>query len=141
MKTDFLIEHEHKLRVRYSETDQMGIVYYGNYAQYFEVARVEFLRDLKFVYKELEDSGVIMPVVHYSTNYKFPAKYDDELTICTKIQEVPTSKITFDHEVFNGNNDKICDAKVILVFLNKETFRPVRIPEHLIELLNSSTKK
>lgn len=134
------IVHEHKIRVRYSETDQMGVVYYGNYAQYFEVARVEFLRELGFVYKKLEEEGVIMPVVHYSTNYKFPAKYDDELRVVTVIQEQPTSKITFDHEVFNANGDKICDAKVILVFLNKDSFRPQRIPVHLMNLLEKSSK-
>lgn len=133
--TKILVEHASKLRVRYSETDQMGVVYYGNYAQYFEVARVEFLRSLGFVYKELEDQGVIMPVVHYSTDYKFPAKYDDELTIVTKIVEVPTSKITFLHEVFNQEKIKICDATVILVFLDKESFRPQRTPEKLRDLL------
>ena len=88
-----LAAHTTKLRVRYSETDQMGVVYYGNYAQYFEVARVEFLRDLGFVYKELEDEGVIMPVVHFETDFKFPAKYDEELSIVTVVKSAPTSKI------------------------------------------------
>ena len=129
------IKHSIKLRVRYSETDQMGIVYYGNYAQYFEVARVEFMRSLGFVYKKLEEQGVIMPVVHYSTDYKFPAKYDEELTIETRVIEIPTSKITFLYEVFNEEKIKVCEAKVILVFLNKETFKPQRVSEELIELL------
>lgn len=132
---DILVKHTSKLRVRYSETDQMGIVYYGNYAQYFEVARVEFLRELGFVYKELEDSGVIMPVVRYETDYKFPAKYDEELSIVTTLNTVPTSKITFDYEVFNPDRKLVCTAKVILVFLNKDTFRPQRAPENLVELL------
>ena len=129
------IKHVAKIRVRYSETDQMGVVYYGNYAQYFEVARVEFMRSLGFVYKKLEEQGVIMPVVHYSTDYKFPAKYDEELSIVTKVEEIPSSKITFLHEVFNEENTKVCDAKVILVFLNKHTFKPQRASEELIELL------
>lgn len=129
------VEYQCKIRVRYSETDQMGVVYYGNYAQYFEVARVEFLRDLGFVYKELEEQGVIMPVVHYSTNYKFPAKYDDELTITTKVSDLPVSKIVFDYEVHNQEGVKVADAVVILVFLDKASFKPQRCPEHLSELL------
>ncbi len=133
--TSIKVQHSCELRVRYSETDQMGIVYYGNYAQYFEVARVEFLRDLGFVYKELEGEGVIMPVVHYATDYRFPAKYDDVLTIETTINALPTSKITFDHQVKNQEGQLICEAKVILVFLNKDTFRPQRTPEKVIELL------
>jgi acyl-CoA thioester hydrolase len=134
------IKHSIKLRVRYSETDQMGIVYYGNYAQYFEVARVEFMRSLGFVYKKLEEQGVIMPVVHYSTDYKFPAKYDEELTIETRVIEIPSSKITFLYEVFNEEKIKVCEAKVILVFLNKETFKPQRASEELIELLKLKSK-
>jgi acyl-CoA thioester hydrolase len=130
-----LVQHTEKLRVRYSETDQMGIVYYGNYAQYFEVARVEFLRNLGFVYKELEDDGVIMPVVRYETDYKFPAKYDEELSIVTSIKTLPTSKITFDYEVFNPEDTLVCTAKVILVFVNKKTFRAQRTPEKLVQLL------
>ena len=137
---EILVKHTTKLRVRYSETDQMGVVYYGNYAQYFEVARVEFLRELGFVYKELEDEGVIMPVVHFSTNYKYPARYDDELSVQTKIEAIPTSKITFLYEVYNQDKIKICDATVILVFLNKSTFRPQRTPEHLIKLLRGKSK-
>jgi len=137
---DILVKHTTKLRVRYSETDQMGIVYYGNYAQYFEVARVEFLRDLGFVYKELEESGIIMPVVRFETDFKFPAKYDEELSVVTSINSVPTSKITFDYEVLNPEGVLVCTAKVILVFLNKVNFRPVRTPESLVELLKKQSE-
>lgn len=133
------IEHSIKIRVRYSETDQMGVVYYGNYAQYLEVGRVEFMRNLGFVYKKLEEQGVIMPVVHYSTDYKFPAKYDEELTIITKVTEIPTSKITFLYEVFNEQQIKVCDAKVILVFLDKATFKPQRASEELVNLLKEKS--
>ena len=135
------VEHQTKIRVRYSETDQMGVVYYGNYAQYFEVARVEFLRDLGFVYKELEDQGVIMPVVHYSTDYKSPAKYDDELTISTKIISLPAWQIKFDYEIFNQNERLVAKATVILVFVNKQTFRPQRAPEYLIQLLEAHSNE
>ena len=131
------VEHQTKIRVRYSETDQMGVVYYGNYAQYFEVARVEFMRDLGFVYKELEGQGVIMPVVHYSTEYRSPAKYDDELVITTRVKAVPTFKITFDYEVHNQDGILVATATVILVFLNRESFRPQRAPQRLAELLLS----
>lgn len=136
---DILVKHKTKLRVRYSETDQMGVVYYGNYAQYFEVARVEFLRELGFVYKELEESGIIMPVVRYETDYKFPAKYDEELSIITTINTVPSSKITFDYEVFNPDDQLVCTAKVILVFLNKASFRPQRTPRNLVQLLKEKS--
>jgi acyl-CoA thioester hydrolase len=135
-----LVKHTTKLRVRYSETDQMGIVYYGNYAQYFEVARVEFLRDLGFVYKELEEIGIIMPVVRFETDFKFPAKYDEELSVVTSINTVPTSKITFDYEVINPEGVLVCTAKVILVFLNKSSFRPVRTPKSLVELLKKQSE-
>ncbi|MFT6716602.1 MAG: acyl-CoA thioester hydrolase [Saprospiraceae bacterium] len=137
---EILVKHTQKLRVRYSETDQMGIVYYGNYAQYFEVARVEFLRALGFVYKELEDDGVIMPVVRYETDFKSPAKYDEELSIVTSVKTLPTSKITFDYEVFSPEGTLVCTAKVILVFLNKKSFRTQRAPEKLVELLANSSE-
>ena len=91
---------EIKLRVRYSETDRMGYCYYGNYATYFEVARVECLRSLGITYKSLEDEGILLPVVDFKIRYIKPAFYDDELKIKTYIRELPTAKIKFDYEIF-----------------------------------------
>ena len=89
---------ETTIRVRYSETDKMGYVYYGNYAQYFEVGRVEALRDLKTSYKEMEDTGVMLPVYEFNIKYLKPAFYDDLLVIKTTIREIPTAKIKFDYD-------------------------------------------
>ncbi len=82
-----MIRNETKLRVRYGETDQMGYVYYGNYAEYFEVGRVEWLRNLGISYKSLEESKIMLPVLHLNINYLKPAKYDDLLTIITTLKK------------------------------------------------------
>ena len=126
---------ETKLRVRYAETDQMGYVYYGNYATYFEVARVEAMRGLGISYKELEKIGVMMPVLHYATKYYKPALYDDELTIITIIKELPTARIHFDFEVYNEQGNKLNDAEATLVFVNMETKKPCQAPERLLNQL------
>jgi acyl-CoA thioester hydrolase len=90
-----MIKTETTLRVRYGETDQMGFVYYGVYAQYYEVGRVEAMRSLGFSYREMEESGVLMPVINLTVNYKKPAKYDDEVRIVTTVNEIPGVRITF----------------------------------------------
>ena len=94
-----MLEHEIKLRVRYSETDQMGYVYYGNYAQYFEVARVEALRSLGITYKELEEEGILLPVLEFTIRYIKPAYYDDQLTIKVRIPVLPKARIFFEYEL------------------------------------------
>lgn len=132
-----MYKHQTKIRVRYSETDQMGVVYYGNYATYLEVGRVEFMRSIGLVYKELEEEGVIMPVVHSGIDYKYPAKYDEELTVNTWVEREPTSKITFLYTIENPEGKLVVEAKVILVFLDPNTFRPMRAPQKLIDLLRS----
>ena len=121
---------EIKIRVRYSETDRMGFVYYGNYAQYFEVARVEALRTLGISYKEMEDNGIFLPVLEYTIQYLKPGKYDDEFTIKTTINEIPQVKIRFDYEVINQDQILIAKANTVLAFLNKE-YKPVRCPEEI----------
>ena len=130
-----MFTHETKVRVRYAETDQMGYVYYGNYATYFEVARVDSIKSLGISYKELEDVGVMMPVLHYATKYYKPALYDDELTIKTIIKELPTARIHFDFEVFNQDGLKLNDAEATLVFVNTETKKPCTSPENLMNQL------
>ena len=123
---------ETKIRVKYSETDQMSFVYYGVYAQYYEVGRVELLRSLGVTYKELEEMGFALPVVNLNINYKKPAYYDDELIIRTTIKEVPSAKITFYYEMLNTNNELLNIGEVVLVFVNKETGKPCFAPEIVI---------
>ena len=113
--------HETKIRVRYGETDQMGYVYYGNYCQYFEVARVEMLRSLGVSYKSLEDSGVMLPVLDLQIKYIKPAFYDDELTIVTSLKEMPGVRIKFEYQIKNAAGDTLNLASTTLVFVEKTT--------------------
>ena len=124
------------IRVRYAETDQMGFVYYGVYAQYYEVGRVELLRSLDLSYSKIEDLGFFLPVVNLEVNYKKSAFYDNELTIKTTIQEIPRSKITFFYEIFNESNDLLNYGSVTLVFMNKKTNKICTAPKKLIERLS-----
>jgi len=125
-----------KLRVRYAETDQMNVVYYGNYAQYFEVGRVESISALGFTYKNMEDEGVIMPVVELHTRFLRPATYDELLTIQTQVRELPTSyHIEFFQDVFNGKNKLLAAGRVVLYFLKKDTWQRTDIPQDLKEAL------
>ena len=126
---------ETKIRVRYGETDQMGFVYYGVYAQYFEVGRVELLRSLGVDYKSLEEEGYFLPVVNLEIQYKKPALYDDELTIKTTIKEVPSTRIEFYYETFNIDNESLNTAKVVLVFIDKNTKKPCLPPDIIINKL------
>lgn len=127
---------ETKVRVRYAETDQMGYVYYGNYAIYFEVARVEALRQLGINYKNLEDSGIILPVINYHIEFLKPAFYDEELTIQTTIREIPKARIKFYYEVKNVKSEIVSKAETTLVFINKKNNRPCAAPKELVEVLN-----
>lgn len=130
-----MIESVTKIRVRYSETDKMGYVYYGNYAQYFEIGRVEALRQLGTSYKFMEDNGIMMPVVNLQINYKKPAFYDDELTIITTINTLPTTKMVFYYRIINQNNNLINEGETTLVFIDKISRRPCRCPEWFTEIL------
>src|SRR5690606_36470136 len=119
-----MVEHKCKIRVRYSETDQMGYVYYGNYAAYYEVARVEMLRNLGTTYKEMEESGTMMPVLELKCKYIRPARYDEELSITVKILEKPQTRIKFHYEIHNENEELINIGETALVFVNIEKNRP-----------------
>ena len=123
------------IRVRYAETDRMGYVYYGHYAAYFEVARVEMLRNLGFSYKILEDEGIILPVLNFSVKYIRPAYYDDLLKIKTTIKDLPVARIRFDYETFNEKEELINVADTTLVFINKKTNRPGAPPADLLEAM------
>lgn len=126
---------ETKIRVRYGETDQMGVVYYGVYAMYYEVGRVESLRQLGLSYKQLEESGILLPVLENFSRYWAPARYDDELTVTTVIKEKPGIRIRFDYEIFNQLGAKLNEGHTLLVFVNKETGKPTRPPEIFEELI------
>jgi acyl-CoA thioester hydrolase len=119
-----MIEHICKIRVRYSETDQMGYVYYGNYASYYEVARVEMLRSLGTSYKEMEENGIMMPVLELKSKYIKPAYYDEELKISVKILEKPQTRIKFQYEIFNEKEELINIGETTLVFVDIKKNRP-----------------
>ncbi|AMD85532.1 acyl-CoA thioester hydrolase [Capnocytophaga haemolytica] len=128
---------DYKLRTRYAETDQMGVVYYGNYPQYLELGRVEWLRDIGFTYKEMEAEGVMMPVVSLQIHYKKPALYDEVITIRTKLKSLPTTKIEFDYEILNAQGELISTANTVLVFVDAKTFRPIRCPEKVLKMIQA----
>ena len=132
-----MINGEIKLRVRYSDTDQMGYVYYGRYASYYEVARVELFRSLGFSYKNLEEEGIGMPVINMDTKYLLPIKYDEEIIIKTRIEELQSSKIIFYYDIFNKKNNLANSAKTTLTFINLSSKKPVRIPKELLELIEN----
>ncbi len=131
-----MIEHKVELRVRYAETDQMAYVYYGNYASYFEVARVETFRLIGFSYKELEEAGVMMPVLEFKTKYLKPAKYDDLLTIKVWVKEKPGVRILFQYEVYNEQNILLTIAETTLVFVNSQSGKPCFLPERFQNIVN-----
>lgn len=126
-----------KIRVRYGETDQMGVVYHGSFAEYFEVGRVEWLRELGVSYKKMEEQGVMLPVVNLNINYKKPAKYDELLTVVTKLREKPTVKIIFDYEVYDESNNLISTAETTLVFVNMKSGKPIMCPDVILERLEN----
>ena len=116
------------VRVRYAETDQMGYVYYGHYAMYYEVARVESLRRLGITYREIEEMGVIMPVLENRSRYLAPGRYDELLTIVTTIKEKPGVRIKFDYQIFNEEKKLINEGETLLAFVDKKSNRPCRPP-------------
>ena len=122
-----------KLRIRYSETDKMGFCYYGNYAQFFEVARVEMLRSLGISYKEMEDEGILLPVTHFSVNYLKPAFYDEEILVKCVVNKMPGVRITFNYETLNAKNEKLNDAVTDLIFLNQKLNKPIKPPHYIID--------
>ncbi|GAA3625431.1 acyl-CoA thioesterase [Flavivirga jejuensis] len=128
---------EIQIRVRYGETDQMGVVYYGNYALYLEMGRVEWLRKLGVSYKSMEEKGIMLPVVSLNINYKKSAGYDDVINVKTQLKSTPTTKIEFEHEITNEKGEILTKATVVLVFINTKTKRPIMIPKYLLELMES----
>jgi acyl-CoA thioester hydrolase len=128
--------HEFNVRVRYAETDQMGVVYHGNYAQYFEMGRVEWLRNLGLSYKFMEEKGIMLPVVSLTMNYKKPARYDDLLTVRTILKKQDGVKIEFDYEIYNEAGELLTTGYSMLVFVNMQTGKPVLPPDYVLEKIN-----
>ncbi|HEV3324876.1 MAG TPA: thioesterase family protein [Puia sp.] len=127
---------ETKIRVRYAETDQMNVVYHGNYAQYFEVGRVESIRQLGLSYKDVEASGVIMPVIEWTAKFIRPAHYDDLLTVRTSVKHWPVDyRVEFHQEVFNEQGKLLTTGKVLLYFLKAATMEKTTMPEEMARTL------
>jgi acyl-CoA thioester hydrolase len=127
---------ETQLRVRYAETDQMGVVYHSNYFQYFEVARAESIRKLGFTYADMEKMGIIMPVIEVQCRYLRPALYDDLLTIKVILKELPVHhKIEFQQEVYNEKGDLLASGNIILYFMEAKTMKRTSMPEQLTKQL------
>ncbi len=124
-----------KLRIRYGETDQMGIVYYGNYAQFLEQGRTEWLRELGFSYKWMEANNIHLPVINLNINYKKPAHYDDVITVTTSLKTIPTFKIEFYYEIHNEQNQLLVTASTDLVFMDSTTQKIRKAPDYLLNKL------
>lgn len=127
---------ETRVRVRYAETDQMGVVYHGNFFTYFEVARVEAIRELGLSYADMEKMGIILPVIEVQCRYLRPALYDDLLTVKVILKELPVHhKIEFQHEVYNEKKELLATAKIILYFMEAKTMKRTTMPEQLLQKL------
>lgn len=136
-----MIHTTHSIRVRYGETDPMKYVYYGNYAEYFEVARVELFRTLGMSYDEIEKRGIFLPVSEYKIKYLKPGLYDQLLEIQTYVKKIPGVKIEFDYEIYNEDKVKITEASTTLFFLDAETNKIVRCPDFLLDLIKENWKE
>lgn len=129
-----MISHTTILRVRYAETDRMGFVYYGNYATFYEVARVETLRTCGITYKELEDAGILLPVVDFHVRYFAPAHYDDQIQITTAIMAMPLARLRFQYQT-HRDGTLLNESETELVFVNQKTSKPMRCPAQIAEKL------
>lgn len=127
-----------QVRVRYAETDKMNYVYYGNYAQYYEIGRTEMLRELGFTYRSLEDKGYMLPVLTLNVKYLKSASYDDLLTIKTSIKEMPSVRIKFDYEIYNEKKQLINKGDSTLVFIDIKKNKPVVAPDFFIKIISEN---
>ncbi len=130
-----MLTKEISFRIRYSETDQMGVVYHGNYAQYLEMARVEWLRELGISYKKMERDGIMLPVISLSIQFLKPALYDDLITVKVFLRKKPAVRIEFDYEITNEAGELLATANTVLVFMDMERKRPTKCPVILLDKL------
>jgi len=128
--------HQTKIKVRYGETDQMGVVYHGNYAQYLEIGRLEWLNTLGISYKEMEADNVMLPVVSLSLRYIKPATYDEILTISTSLLKLPTASIEFSYEIHDSSGELLTTAHTKLAFVNIKSNFPMRCPQYILDKLH-----
>lgn len=124
------------VKVRYAETDQMGVVHHGNYAQYLEIARLDWLQQLGISYKTMEEEGIMLPVYELILRFKKPAKFDDLLKIKTSLAEKPGVRIKFLYEIFNEQEELLTEAETTLIFMDKLKNRPIKCPEYIIQKLD-----
>jgi acyl-CoA thioester hydrolase len=127
--------NETKIRVRYGETDQMGVVYHANYAVYFEVGRTEWLREFGLNYSEMEENGIMLPVISLSVKYHNSARYDDIVKVKTTLQKMPTASIEFNYELRNDSDILLATGNTILAFIDMKKNRPTRCPKYLLDKL------
>ena len=126
---------ELRIRVRYGETDQMGVVHHGNYALYLEMGRTEWLRKMGISYKKMEEEGVMLPVISMSLNFKKSAYYDDVIKVKTQLKKTPSVKIEFEYEITNEADEILVQANTVLAFVNMETKRPIKCPDYILDKL------
>lgn len=124
------------IRVRYGETDQMGVVHHGNYALYLEMGRTEWLRKKGISYKQMEDDGVMLPVISMSLKFKKSALYDEVIKVKTILPKVPSVKIEFDYEIYNESGELLVTANTVLAFIDMKTKRPIKCPDYILEKLD-----
>ena len=137
-----MIVTETQIRIYYQDTDQMGVVYYGNYARYYEIGRTEMIRDLGFTYKKMEELGIMLPARSLKINYLKPARYDDLLTVRTIVDTIPKVKFPIKTEIYNQQGELINSGEVVLVFFNAISNKPVGAPKFFIdEMLKYFTKE
>lgn len=136
-----MIHTTHTIRVRYAETDPMKYVYYGNYAAYFELGRVELFRSIGISYDEIEKLGIWLPVSDYNIKYLKPALYDQKLEIHTYVKKIPGVRIEFEYEIYNEEKIKITEASTTLFFLNAETNKVIKCPDFLMKLIEENWKE
>ena len=127
---------ETQLRVRYAETDKMGYVYYGKYAEYYEIGRTDSIRKFGMTYRRMEDEGIILPVLSFSCKYIRPAYYDDLLTVRTMIKEKPETRLKFEYEIINEQGELINVGETVLVFVDAAARRPRKAPDDFLQQLN-----
>lgn len=127
--------HIHHIRVRYADTDQMGYVYYGAYANYYEESRAEAMRALGFPYKEMEKNGIMLPVTRMSVKFIGPAFYDEKITVRTMITELPNRFVQFKYEIYNEAAKLINEGETQLVFVDANTRKMKQAPAEMIDKL------
>ena len=123
-----------QLTTRYAETDQMGVIHHGNYATYFELARIEWLRSLGLSYGKLETQGILLPVLSLSIEFKQPLHFENQIQIEIFLDKDPTSIVDFSYQIFNQNNELTTEGATVLAFLNSKSMKPQRCPKIISEL-------